>query len=185
MDVLPDGVADRLRAAYATPPRSYHTWAHATAVAVTAAELGGDRPVLLAAWFHDAVYERQPGRDEARSADLASAWLAGDPDAEETARLVRLTAGHDPAPDDRRGAVLCDADLAVLAAGPDGYEAYRSAVRREYAHVDDDAWRAGRAVVLEGLLARPAIYRTTEGRRRWEALARHNVTAELAALTGC
>ncbi|GGL07074.1 hypothetical protein Sme01_12060 [Sphaerisporangium melleum] len=98
----------------------------------------------------------------------------------EVARLVRLTAGHDPAPGDRDGEVLCDADLAVLA-GP-GYDAYARAVRQEYRHVPDDAFRAGRARVLDGLLALPSLYRTPPARERWEAAARRNLRAELAEL---
>ena len=64
-----------------------------------------------------------------------------------------LTAGHDPAPDDADGAVLCDADLAVLAGPPDAYVAYASAVREEYGHLSDAEFTAGRIAVLEHLLA--------------------------------
>ena len=63
---------------------------------------------------------------------------------EETARLIRLTAGHQVAPDDASGAVLVDADLAILAAPPDAYDRYTVEVRAEYGHLDDDAWRTGR-----------------------------------------
>ena len=35
-------------------------------------------------------------------------------------------------PGDANGAVLCDADLAVLASPPEAYAAYASAVREEY-----------------------------------------------------
>ncbi|MGW4644741.1 HD domain-containing protein [Sphaerisporangium sp. NPDC004334] len=98
----------------------------------------------------------------------------------EVARLVRVTAGHDPAPGDRDGEVLCDADLAVLAAP--GYGAYARAVREEYRHVPDEAFRAGRARVLRDLLAAPTLYRTPLARELWEAGARSNMRAELARL---
>ncbi|MFC7387963.1 HD domain-containing protein [Sphaerisporangium rhizosphaerae] len=100
----------------------------------------------------------------------------------EVARLVRVTAGHDPAPGDRDGEVLCDADLAVLAAP--GYGAYARAVREEYRHVPDEAFRAGRARVLRDLLAAPTLYRTPLARELWEAGARSNMRAELARLLG-
>lgn len=180
--VLPHDRILRLAARYAQPRRWYHTWDHARAVAHHAASLGGDRPTLLAAWFHDAVYDGRPGADEAASAALLAAWLPDDPDAVEAARLVRVTAGHDPDPDDEAGAILCDADLAVLGAPPEGYQAYRRAVRREYRHLDDAAWRAGRAAVLRSLLDRPAVFRTAEGAVRWEAAARRNMGEELRAL---
>ena len=97
-------------------------------------------------------------------------------------RLVRLTATHDPADGDPAGAVLSDADLAVLAAGPERYAEYVAGVRREYSHVPDEAFRRGRADVLRGLLAAPAMFRTATGRRLWEQRARANVEAELSAL---
>lgn len=142
--------------------------------------------VRLAAWFHDAVYDGLPGRDEERSAQLAQARLprCGVPAARvaEVARLVRLTAAHDTlAGGDRNGAMLCDADLAVL--GRPGYDEYAARIRQEYAHVPDDLFRAGRAVVLRRLLAVPSLYRTGRARELWERAARANMSGELAALT--
>jgi predicted metal-dependent HD superfamily phosphohydrolase len=100
----------------------------------------------------------------------------------EVERLVLLTAGHDPEPGDANGAVLCDADLAVLAAPPEAYAAYASAVRDEYAHLSDADFTAGRIAVLERLLALPALYRLPVDDRRWTAAARANLTAELTLL---
>jgi predicted metal-dependent HD superfamily phosphohydrolase len=182
--VLPTDVHDRLRRRYAEPVRRYHTFAHARRVASLAAELGGDRACLLAAWFHDAVYRPGAADDEDRSAELLLEWLPDDPDAPEAARLVRLTATHVAPPGDVQGAVLCDADLAVLGGSAAAYAQYVAAVRAEFTAVPDAAWRTGRAVVLQRLLDRQPLFATGEGRRRWEATARRNLTAELAALSG-
>ena len=57
-----------------------------------------------------------------------------------------------------RPSTLSDVDLAILGAPPSRYERYVVAVRSEYAHVDDRAWRRGRAEVLTSFLDRPAIY---------------------------
>lgn len=189
------GVRDLLLAAYDDPRRGYHDLRHLEEVLdhldVLLAEAGAVPPrvegyvVRLAAWFHDAVYDGAPD-DEERSARLAEESLSaagvGAEDVAEVARLVRLTASHDPTAGDVAGALLSDADLAVLAAGPERYAEYLSGVRREYAHVPDDAFRRGRAEVLRGLLATPTLFRTATGRRRWERQARANVEAELAAL---
>lgn len=144
--------------------------------------------VELAAWFHDAVYDLVPRSDEQRSAALARERLAGLGVAEgvvaEVERLVLLTAGHAPAPGDAAGAVLCDADLAILAASPRRYGRYAAAVRAEYARVPEADFRRGRAAVLRDLLERPRIFATVTGSSRWEARARENVTAEVARLTG-
>lgn len=127
-----------------------------------------------------------PATNEESSARLAESVLPalGVPAARtaEAARLVRLTERHDPAPDDRNGAVLCDADLAVLGRDPEGYQRYRDQVRAEYAAVPWDLFRLGRAQILRALLAAPHLYRTEAAYERFEASARANLAAELLDL---
>ncbi|MFJ8271304.1 hypothetical protein ACIQ8G_13290 [Streptomyces sp. NPDC094154] len=189
----PDPVpyADNLLARWQEPQRHYHTVTHLAAVLdrVDVLERHADDPdaVRLAAWFHDAVYLPERSENEERSARLAERALpeAGVP-AERTtevARLVRLTVTHDPADDDRDGQVLCDADLAILAASPSAYAAYAAGVRKEYHFVPNDAFREGRASVLRQLLALPRLFRTPYGAENWEATARYNVTSELEMLS--
>lgn len=141
----------------------------------------------LALWFHDAVHDGEAGRDEERSAALATQALGphlGPEAVAEVARLVLLTTHHDPAPGDAAGALVSDADLAILAAAPDRYARYVRQVRAEYAHVPDAAFRAGRAAVLRALLDAGALYRTATAAARWEELARANLAAELDTLGG-
>ncbi|MFI6271359.1 metal-dependent phosphohydrolase [Micromonospora zamorensis] len=184
---------EQLLARWREPHRHYHTVAHLTAVLDVVdehADLAG-RPdvVRLAAWFHDAVYDPRAAGDanERDSAALAESVLTGlgvpASTAAEVRRLVLLTAGHTVAPGDPDGALLCDADLAVLAAPPADYHRYAAAIRREYAHVPEPAFRAGRAAVLTGLLALPALFRLPPLATRWEEPARDNVRRELAALS--
>jgi predicted metal-dependent HD superfamily phosphohydrolase len=184
---------DALVEAYGAPHRRYHDTRHLAEVLGHLDKLlggpgtsGVDRDtVLLAAWFHDAVYDGRPD-DEERSAALAESALAScdvpPPLVAEVARLVRLTREHRPAPDDLAGQLLCDADLAILAADPRRYAEYTRDVRAEYAHVDDEAFRAGRAAVLRALLAGP-LFHTTQAREAWEARARANVESELERLS--
>ncbi|GKQ36512.1 hypothetical protein [Streptomyces sp. A012304] len=189
----PDPVpyADNLLARWREPQRRYHTLTHLTAVLdhVDTLETYAADPdvVRLAAWFHDAVYLPDRSENEERSARLAEralpeAGLSG-PRTAEVARLVRLTVTHDPDDDDRDGQLLCDADLAILAAPPSTYAAYTAAVREEYHFVPNDAFREGRADVLRRLLALPRLFRTPYGEREWEATARYNLRAELDLLT--
>ncbi|MFD6678626.1 HD domain-containing protein [Micromonospora parva] len=176
------------------PHRHYHTLAHLTAVLDVVdqhADLAERVDVVrLAAWFHDVVYDPRAAGDanERDSATLAGSVLAGlgvpTSTVAEVRRLVLLTAGHSVTQDDRDGALLCDADLAVLAAPPARYERYAAAIRREYAHVPEPAFRAGRAAVLTGLLALPALFRLPPLASRWEEPARANVRRELATLSG-
>ncbi|UCM88735.1 HD domain-containing protein [Streptomyces marincola] len=181
-------VREELLARWGEPHRRYHTVTHLRDVLerlVPLREFAEDpEAVELAAWFHDAVYDPRAPDNEERSASLAERLLAGDSRAPEVARLVRLTAGHAPADDDRNGAVLCDADLGVLAGPPAAYAAYAAAVRQEYHFVDDAAFREGRAEVLRRLLALPRLFKTPYGAEHWEATARFNVHGELRLLTG-
>ena len=101
----------------------------------------------------------------------------------EVARLVRVTEHHEPPAGDPDGAVLCDADLAILAADAARYERYVQSVRAEYAHVPEAMFRQGRAAVLRALEAMPRLYRTAAGRERWEAAARANLARELSDLS--
>lgn len=185
---LPD-LRDRLLAAYGEERRGYHDLTHLSEVldhvATLAEEADDPEAVVLAAWFHDAVYQGA-GDDEERSAVLATDELAAagvEPGrVGEVARLVRLTATHRPDQSDRNGQVLSDADLAVLAAEADRYAGYVAGVRAEHAHVTDDDFRRGRAAVLRDLLAKPTLFHTGLARELWEQRARANVTRELAAL---
>ncbi|AGZ46424.1 hypothetical protein AFR_40850 [Actinoplanes friuliensis DSM 7358] len=181
-----------LLARWSEPQRQYHTVAHLTAVLDVIDEFatlapGADR-VRLAAWLHDAVYDPRALGDtnERDSAEFAEGLLTtlGAPDevAAEVARLVGLTAGHATNDDDPDGELLCDADLAILASTPDDYAAYTAAIRREYAHVPDEAFRGGRTQVLKALLELPSIYRHAPLRQAWEDRARANLEAELKTL---
>ncbi len=190
-----DSAADLVRR-YAEPHRRYHTATHVAAVlrdsAALADELGLDRLdaelVALAACAHDVVYDARPGDDERASAQWASDALSvagvAPSRIERVAELVLTTLAHEADASDAAAAALLDADLAVLASAPAAYATYAAAVRAEYAAVDDEHWRAGRAAVLSGLLERPRLYVSAPGRRRWESTARANVAAELAQLTG-
>jgi len=183
---------ESLLARYREPYRRYHGVAHVLRVLrtidelVPAADVTDPAAVRLAAWYHDAIYDpRAPaGHNEKASAALAERELGalGQPAGRVAAvrRLVLVTAGHEPADADE--AVLCDADLAVLAADPATYTAYATGVRVEYGHVDDAAWREGRAAVLRTFLERPVLFHTP-AMAQHDAAARANLAAELATLT--
>ncbi|KIE22929.1 hypothetical protein LK08_32640 [Streptomyces sp. MUSC 125] len=187
----PAPYADHLLARWREPQRRYHTVAHLTAVLdhIDVLEEYANNPdvVRLAAWFHDAVYLPERSENEERSARLAERALPEtglpDPKTAEVARLVRLTLTHDPAADDRNGQVLCDADLAVLAAPPSAYAVYTAEVREEYHFVPNDVFREGRSAVLRQLLSLPDLFRTPYGQEHWEATARYNLASELEFLS--
>jgi predicted metal-dependent HD superfamily phosphohydrolase len=202
--VLFDSLIGRHREAH----RHYHGVRHATWVVRHVEELAAAEPVrdigavVVAAFFHDAVYDPLASGNEAASARLADRELTtlgwGESRRRRVAAMVDATATHevpsgigDGTPNeagfhagtDIDTAVLLDADLAVLGSDPASYQAYAAGVRSEYAHVSDYDWRIGRTQVLQSFLARPSLYATPTGRARWEARARANLAAEVASLS--
>ena len=190
-----DGAGRRLLDRWREAHRRYHGVAHLdavlvaldTLVAATPGSATAAVPARLAAWFHDAVHEGRAGDDEAASARLAGAELTalGLPDegVAEVSRLVLLTAGHQAAPGDLAGALLCDADLSILGSEPAAYDRYCRAVRQEYADLPDDAFRAGRLAVLRGLRSLDPLFRTVAAQRLWQHQARANLDREIDRLS--
>lgn len=189
-----EALRDELLAAYADPARGYHDTLHLAEVLSRldvlseAGESFPTLPVVLAAWFHDGVYDGERDAEE-RSATWAedALPLLDDPACDaatvaEVARLVRLTETHRPDPDDAAGCALSDADLAILAAPAERYAAYVAAVRTEYPQLDDETFAAGRALVLADLLDKPRLFHTRYALTHWEAPARANAAHELELL---
>lgn len=180
----------QLVASYAHPDRGYHDSRHLAEVLGRLRELSAQgegfdlMAVVLAAWFHDSVYDGQPDAERRSAAWAAEALptLVEPALVEEVVRLVLVTEHHRPADDDPNGCALSDADLAILAAPAERYAEYVAAVRREYAHVADADFAAGRAAVLRDLLAKPHLFHTAHARSSWEATARANVERELVDL---
>jgi predicted metal-dependent HD superfamily phosphohydrolase len=179
-----EALGDDLIARYAQPHRVYHTGAHLAQVLTTLADMAADPRMLLAAWFHDAVYDPRRYDNEVQSAALARKELAVlgvvHADLDTIAGAVLATAAHQGV--GTAFDALLDADLAILGATPAAYDAYATAIRREYAHVSDHEFAAGRLAFVEAMLARTRLFRTAYGHTRFEAAARANLQRERARL---
>jgi predicted metal-dependent HD superfamily phosphohydrolase len=177
---------DDLVAAYAAPGRHYHNLAHVEDCLDKLAGVPGlsaaERAVLTEAiWWHDVVYDTTRSDNEELSARLAERHVAADM-RDEVGRLIRLTGSHRVAPGDRLGAILISIDLSILAAEPGRYDAYAAAIRKEFAHVPEPYYRAGRADVLRRFVARPVIFPDAAFAQAYERRARENIARELASL---
>lgn len=173
---------------YREPHRAYHTVEHIDALlrwfdTVIDEGPGWREPVDVywAILWHDAVYDARRHDNEERSARLAHPWSA------RAADYVRLTAKHGSltAADvgaDPDAAHFLDADLSILGAAADVFDRYDAGVRAEYAHVPDDAYRAGRGAFLRQLAAQPRLYFTELFHARLDAAARANLQRALARL---
>ena len=196
-------LGESLLQAWEQPHRAYHHSGHLSQMLTDLDRLYAHRtqgstplPLVLAAWFHDAVYEGAPGEDERRSEQLAGASLEPLVTAgllsEEELQLVRLLvratathklpestelpAGYNPADIE----FFLDADIAILTAEPARYRRYLRGVRSEYSHFDDEAFRIGRTSFLHSVLERERIFLSERARELWEEPARTNLCGELA-----
>lgn len=182
----------RLRDTYAEPHRADHNWVHIEEGLLVLKDLlpSAQHPgVLLMAWFfHDAVYDPRAKDNEELSAAWAQEELRSRGVAPAAARRVAdlvLATRHSA-----QAALLCadaalllDADLAVLGASPERYAEFEAQIRQEYAWVPQEAYRQGRRALLLAFAGRSVLYRSALMAGR-EAQARRNLEAAAAALAG-
>ena len=185
-----------LLTAYRDPRRHYHDIGHIEAML---AGFQDCRPLLhdagaieLAIWFHDAVYDAAAPDNEERSADLARQVLDRrlEPERlERVAALILATKKHEftdgTGAEERSDlAYFLDLDLQILGAEAERFDAYEAAVRREYAHVPETAWRIGRTTVLQRFMVRSRLYFSNLFAEKLEERARANLARSLANLSG-
>ncbi|MCW2809622.1 MAG: hypothetical protein JWP61_80 [Friedmanniella sp.] len=185
-----EAMGEMLIRRYSEPHRRYHDARHLLFVLRMIDELADEQDlylVRLGAWFHDSVYdvpERELTNEEASARlsvrELSRAGFEQE-DLTQVARLVRLTSTHVPGARDPEGELLCDADLAILAAEPEAYARYVADVRAEYAAVPEEEFLEARLEIMSEIVE-GQIYRTGKGRALVDA-ARANVEQEVASLT--
>lgn len=177
--------------------RTYHNLRHLTDVLARVDELAEETHepdlVRLAAWYHGAIfdadqvaaYANRGGENEVASAALAREQLTElglpEPAVARVHQMVIALVRHAADPSDFDCAVLCDADLAMLAAEPQRYKAYLHDVREEYAGIPMPDYLRARLKIVRKLLNRPSLFVSPLG-AAWEEPARQNLGAELHKL---
>ena len=142
----------------------------------TSAQHAGE--VLLALWFHDAIYEPKRHDNEQKSADWGAEVLGAagaGADVIERFKALVMATRHEAQPQSNDARLLVDIDLSILGAEAQRFDEYEAQVRKEYAHVPELFFRMARSRLLKEFLARPSIYSTAAFRQRFEARARANV----------
>lgn len=193
--MIDESLLAEIRDLHSGPDRGYHGWSHPTALLSLFAQVETmlhDPPaVYCAILLHDAIYEPRSTENESRSAALATSMLRGvvsEASLMRTVRLIEATARHaipDGLPADEAAdmAIFLDMDLSILGAPATDFDRYEAGVRHEYREIPEDAFRAGRARILEGFLARDALYMSDWGREHFETKARENLSRSIAALS--
>ena len=174
---------------YSDQGRHYHTMKHVTHFVDALFRFGDpDAAMLIAAFFHDAVYDSRSTENELRSAALAVTFLKENGLEALTAEvdaLIMASAKHRfvPGTDPRKQALFLDCDLLIIGESKKRYETYVRQIRQEYMHYDDAAYRSGRSSVMTRFLAREPIYLTPAVYELHEAKAKANIRRELKALS--
>lgn len=179
--VAPKGVFEALVDRYSEPHRAYHTLQH---IAECLGHLKTVRTAppaaAIALWFHDAIYDPQRGDNEERSAAWAKTVLGKGALADQVEKMILATKHGAPTIDVFERLVV-DIDLAILAAPEPRYSEYEAQIRREYAYLDDAAYRAGRFKLLRSFSDRVYLFGSPEF-RNLETRARKNIERSINTL---
>lgn len=175
---------------YSSEGRYYHTLNHIQAMlAVLESQRSKIQDyvvVQLAAWFHDIIYDTHRNDNEEQSAQFAEHTLRdlglSQGIVEQVTELILSTQTHCAPNGDTDTQIFLDADLAILGSTKEEYQAYKEAIRKEYAWVPEDTYRSARKSILQKFLDRERIYFTEDIAERLEQPARSNIEKELETL---
>lgn len=158
------------------PHRHYHSLEHIAAMLHAGRTFPLDDEQTMAVWFHDAIYDPRSATNEEDSAALAGDRLraAGwsKERIERVQRIVLDTKRHQPST--AASAAVLDLDLMSLALPWPEFARNTEAIRREYSHVPDAAFAAGRQAFFATMLQRERLFFTPFG-AALEAAARANL----------
>lgn len=185
----PESILAELVQRYGEAHRAYHTLDHIQDCLreFDQARALAEQPdeVELAIWCHDVIYDSHAADNEVRSAAWAGEILEEGGVAAEVNRRIQdliLATQHQAPPDRPDAALVADIDLASLGYAADTFDRNNAAIRREYAWVPAETYRAARITILESFLMRPTIYHTAWFQARYEASARANLARAIQNL---
>lgn len=192
---LPLQVESCLISAYKQPHRHYHRLPHINDFVAKAVQnkhlFSCFEEALVAAWFHDVVYQPGAPDNEEKSAELfcraAETMMTPDLNAWQRNQieqhilrikhLIMLTQHHEASTNDEKAFV--DIDLSILAAPEKKYSQYESNIRKEYAQWSESEYQSGRRSFLLKMASRPDIFLHPTLRMNWEHKALKNINRSL------
>lgn len=181
-------ILDELRIMYEHPSRAYHNLDHIHNMLekLTESERFAEYPhrIILAVWFHDAIYDPTRTDNEVKSAELwirkMTPYLLEEP-LKWGKMAILATIDHFPNPDPDIQ-LLLDLDLASLGAPWEVFQENSEQIRQEYEHVSDDAFREDRKTFLEKMFKRPRLFGTKYWYNLLEERARDNLMKAIIML---
>lgn len=171
-----------LLTAYQEPQRQYHNMVHIRTMLdfVRDYNLTITSMQLASIWYHDFVYDPKAADNEELSAIAAGIALTTEgwdvTSIGVVQQIIRDTQNH--LPNHEQSKLVIDLDLAGLGDSSSIYFAKGALIRKEYQHLTDAEWNAGRLKFIEKFLSRPQIFQTNWGLTHFERGARSNLTEE-------
>jgi predicted metal-dependent HD superfamily phosphohydrolase len=146
----------------------------------------------FAIMYHDAIYDPKKNNNELRSADLflehhssyLSVFLQGYTVDLILATINHALPAHKNADFNNDCALFLDIDLASLGLSWEKFEENTEACRKEYAHVPEADFNAGRGIILDTFLSRDPLYFSPYFQNYFQDSARRNLKKSVELLTG-
>jgi predicted metal-dependent HD superfamily phosphohydrolase len=180
-----------LVSSYSQDNRYYHNLNHInyilTVIQPVIASIERPEHLLLAIWFHDAIYEPKRHDNEKQSAIYAELSLdrlrINSSTTAAIKQLILSTKHHYPLKNNFDCQLFLDSDLSILGASNDDYRQYAKSIRREYIFLSDREYNRGRTEILQQFLTRERIYYSNYFFLKLEAQARTNLQTEIDSLS--
>ena len=180
---------DELFRHYSSDNRQYHNLSHIIKLLNLFEEfkfnLQHEDVVFFAIWFHDAIYSTWRDDNEEKSAFWAAEVLKETSmplvNIEKVIQYIAATKTHDSNNEMDLNFFL-DFDLTILGADDTIYDVYTRQIREEFSLMPSFLYKRGRRKVLNALLDRPQIYKTSVFYNMMESKARENMQRELFKL---
>ena len=177
----PQKLFNKLVVAYSEKQRAYHTVQHLyeclSLLESVRSYLNDVNAVVLALWFHDAVYDPQAKDNELKSSELFEQYLAQDLSIGITQKIKRwiLATQKHEATNELDLQFLLDIDLAILAASSDRFAEYERQIQKEYAWVDPEIYSIKRKEVVAHFYQTEPLYQTEYFQKSFEQKAKQNL----------
>ena len=174
---------------YSEPHRKYHNFEHIEQCLVELEEVKHLTPnsdiIEFALWFHDCVYDTHANDSEEQSASVASLIARQTGLSENFVKTVEdliVATKHTSTSSDFDTQLICDIDLTPLGQVAAVFDQNSLNIRFEYQWVPKEDYVPGRIKILETLLDRPTIYQTCYFWKKYENMARLNLSISIAWL---
>lgn len=170
--------SDVYTALLATRNRPYHNTDHLWQVRETLEQfIEVDDELITAIDFHDIVYEPGSSENEVRSANKAADMY---PEHAEFVWKAIMATKYHKATGNHKIDLFLDADMSILGMPWPQYDAYRKAIRKEYAAFSDEEFKKGRKAFLKSFNG----FITDEFNNKYRDQAMSNIRRELNEFDG-